>query len=1296
MKIITDPGRAATYGIVFSIGFFGLAAQTLLFRDFLTVFEGNELGIALFFCSWLLWVAVGALLGRFRGLAPDFVRRYFEFLPLLYLPAYGLQEWLIGNARAFADVKPYELFPLAKMIPFALLANAPVSLCSGWFFTRACPWIAAHQPLPVARVYILEAAGSFAGGVAVTLLLGFGVAGENVSLAAALLFALALFYYRLRGRAYLAAGVPLLIILTAYLAGIGDKLERANNLRAWQRLLPAESYHGSFTTPQARYLYGDYHGQFNVIARESVLDSIPNTEHAAEVIALHLAQQPRAGKFLVIGPGSFSISQRLLALPQAETITWLDPDPAYPRRLLNVLPASLRAGVDRLEIPAMDIRRQLAASGRKYDVVILNLPSVTTLALNRYFTREFFLLLKAHLAEAGVLGVRVTAGENYMGDELVNAGAAVFCTLNSVFKNLALKPGEESWLLASDGDGLSVAPAVLRDRFSAIPGAAGLYPPEGLLSLYLPDRISYQLDYYRNALKKAPGALLLNTDQHPKALLHSLLFAAREAGTTLALTSTIRLLAQSGMLLMPLAIGLYGLLRWVYLGKRRPPPAARLAQAGIMPAAAGQSFDDYFLVFSTGAAGMGLSVVLMFMYQSLYGSLFLHVGLISALFMLGLALGSLATQRLLVGGRRWMAAGLTALGLLFFALLAAVIRWLPAELSQPAFIALFLISGLLSGVFVPVVAARWSAVGRPHAVSGAMIELSDHLGGTCGGLIIGLVLLPVFGNAYTLGVLALLLLINLAALPWRARESVAAPDRFESRSRAAGYAMFGLGVFCLAAALVFRFGERDALIRSFNSSAEALGAGLERVRQSFALKDGQTLDYFALRAADGTNQAWIFSTEKLAADISGYGGPIILAVRMSAEGKLDGFRIIESNETPAYLDLLAAWFQRLAGKNLYGRAALEGVDAVSGATLTSAAVMRALRKSGQAFARQALGLAVAESGPEEIPAARPSGRFIIFTALAIMALILRARPSRLGRRLFLLLVAVALGMVLNVQYSLAHVFTVVGFRLPPPAWSEVFLLTVMLPAAVLLFGNIYCGYLCPFGALQELIEDLGPRALKADPEKRIWRYGRFTKFIVLFMLVLWFATTLSPALASHDPLTTVFSKSRTVFVVAIVAAALVLSFFFGRFWCRNLCPAGAWLALLNGVQLLKPLIPAVVPKACAFGVGASRELDCLCCDRCRLGPAPAPAPAPVAPLAKARRTGLFLLAVAVLAAVFLQKGRAAWREERAGLAAARSGIVTGGSPRAVDIRRVKFLIEQRSLSGHEAAHYRAIGGNGEK
>ena len=117
-------GRWTKYAVILTVGFFGLVAQALLFRQFLTVFEGNELSIGIFFSSWLLWIAAGALVGRKRLWAR--LSGHFEFLPLVYLPAYVLQGWLINHARSFAGVEPYELFPLVKMLPVSFLVNALV------------------------------------------------------------------------------------------------------------------------------------------------------------------------------------------------------------------------------------------------------------------------------------------------------------------------------------------------------------------------------------------------------------------------------------------------------------------------------------------------------------------------------------------------------------------------------------------------------------------------------------------------------------------------------------------------------------------------------------------------------------------------------------------------------------------------------------------------------------------------------------------------------------------------------------------------------------------------------------------------------------------------------------------------------------------------------------------------------------------------------------------------------------------------------------------------------------------
>jgi len=260
--------------LVFALGAFALAAQTLLFREFFTVYEGNELGMAAFFFSWLLWVGIGALLSRCVDDRSRWVRGGFDYAVLIYLPAFLLQSYLVGQSRPWAGVDAYELFPFARMFPLSLLVNAPVSLCTGLLFALACRRLAVADQ-PVARVYIVEAAGACAAGLAVTLALQHSVTAQTLFLYAALLLCGAVFLARLGSRDFVWPLLPILLIAATLAAGWDARWTRAEDRRAWSRRLPAEGFEGAFATPQARYLYGRYGDQFNVVSWQTLTDRLP-------------------------------------------------------------------------------------------------------------------------------------------------------------------------------------------------------------------------------------------------------------------------------------------------------------------------------------------------------------------------------------------------------------------------------------------------------------------------------------------------------------------------------------------------------------------------------------------------------------------------------------------------------------------------------------------------------------------------------------------------------------------------------------------------------------------------------------------------------------------------------------------------------------------------------------------------------------------------------------------------------------------------------------------------------------
>jgi hypothetical protein len=334
-------------------------------------------------------------------------------------------------------------------------------------------------------------------------------------------------------------------------------------------------------------------------------------------------------------------------------------------------------------------------------------------------------------------------------------------------------------------------------------------------------------------------------------------------------------------------------------------------------------------------------------------------------------------------------------------------------------------------------------------------------------------------------------------------------------------------------------------------------------------------------------------------DVYGYGGPLGLALHVDQDGTLRDLRVVRSNETPIYLEnLRKGWLSGLTGRNLFEPAPFDGVDAVSGSTMTSQAVLRTLERSGVRFAGEVLGRHVVESPPSKL-SALPDSKFVSLALLLALALALRRRPDVWRRRGFLLISLLVTGVYFNVQYSTQQVFSLLSLQVHGSWLSGSFFLAICVPLMVILFGNVYCGYVCPFGALQELIGDLRPASWGQGPDKRVWRYGRTVKYLLLFLVAMLFASTRDFGTLSPDPLISLFGTVREPSVALMIGVVLALSFVFRRFWCRNLCPAGAFLSLLGGLALLGKLSPATRPTKCDLGVRSAAELDCLCCDRCK-------------------------------------------------------------------------------------------------
>ncbi len=1171
-----------------TLGFFALVSQTLLFRDFLTSLEGNEIAVGTFFGSWLLWVGAGAVAGRFLALRHPAVLPRFLFLPLLYLPAYLVQQQLIGSARSLLGLESFVLVPLPSLLAFAALANAPTSFLSGFLFSMACAWVVEAFALPVARVYIIETAGGFVGGLFVTGLLTLGMPGEKVFLYAALVLLVALLVperMSLLRWAIVAACAATASLAVTYIGG----LAAGHAARAqWSRLLPVDTYGGSFITAQSRYLYGERAGDFIVMTEGGVIETLPEEEHASAVSAWAMAENPRATNVLVVGPGGPAIANRFKVLPQIREVVWLYPDPEFPQKLLGVLPSGVYQAFGHIDAPQQEVRAYLQQTRKKFDLVLVNLPEATTLVLNRYFSLAFFSLVRDVLAPGGICAIRVSGAANFLGDERVLAGASTLTTLSTVFPHVMLKPGDESFLFASVEDVLSESPTELAGRFAAVDGSSELYPKEGLLAAFPQDRIAFQKGRYRNAEVKYGRNLLENTDEHPKALLFDLLLTLRRAGLG-TVAQGAAFLVENGMWICFGWIFLYGLLRVFYL-RNSPHTVSKQPATERIP----NLFDIQVMLFMAGLVGMSATVVLMFCYQVRFGSLFLDMGLISSLFMLGSAVGGLSCERLLL--RRLLPLPRIILTLTIFEAIFffALIFFSPMETSRLALGMFFTTVGVVSGLYFPLAAGCLHAGGYRVEAAAGRLELLDHLGGAAGALATGLLLLPLLGVKASLVILiAAVIVVNLMSRIARLHAVSAVTDNWFDRSRRPfGYLLFAVGAFALLVSQDFEASQSGHEAADFQAAAAEMAGTLERKEQKVTLPGGSTLSYYLVAGG------YIFPSANLARGIRGYGGEIPLAVWIDDQGILKNFRLLRSNETPVYLAFLRGWLESLKERELFVAKPFQRIDAVTGATMSSAAILKTLSRSASTFGEAVLGRP-ARGDTDSSSSAEPSWQFAALLVWTMVILAARYRPGAWLRRLLLTVSLILFGIELNIQYASQQVLALLSGNFSWEITNSGFFLVGIIPLVAVLFGNVYCGYLCPFGALQELFGDLRPRRLLPDPRKQIWRYGRFAKYVLLFFFVLLFALTRDFSVLHADPLITIFGAARDRTMTILALCVLFLSFFFRRFWCRNLCPAGAFLALLGGVRLLRRFLPETRPERCDLGVRNRSELDCLQCDRCR-------------------------------------------------------------------------------------------------
>ncbi len=348
------------------------------------------------------------------------------------------------------------------------------------------------------------------------------------------------------------------------------------------------------------------------------------------------------------------------------------------------------------------------------------------------------------------------------------------------------------------------------------------------------------------------------------------------------------------------------------------------------------------------------------------------------------------------------------------------------------------------------------------------------------------------------------------------------------------------------------------------------------------------------------------------------GKPISVLVGFDVAGTIRGLRIVAHQEPILLVGVteqnLAAYVDQYRGGNVFDRFKIGGeerpgfvtVDGISGATITVMVLNASITRAARTVAESRgvpLGKGAVTGGDPSAGAAPPARPvdavliepiwvatwesrrariWVLAAGLLVLTLILVLqdwlawRATLLGylRLAFLTYTLVFIGWYALAQLSVINVLTFISAFMSDFRWETflieplTFILWGFVAVTLLLWGRgVYCGWLCPFGALQELANKAAERlGLRQFPIPALLHERLLAiKYVILLGLFGLFLYSAPDAVryAEVEPFKTAITLrfQREWPYVAYALALIVVSLFNGKFFCKYLCPLGAALTI---------------------------------------------------------------------------------------------------------------------------------------
>jgi NosR/NirI family transcriptional regulator, nitrous oxide reductase regulator len=193
--------------------------------------------------------------------------------------------------------------------------------------------------------------------------------------------------------------------------------------------------------------------------------------------------------------------------------------------------------------------------------------------------------------------------------------------------------------------------------------------------------------------------------------------------------------------------------------------------------------------------------------------------------------------------------------------------------------------------------------------------------------------------------------------------------------------------------------------------------------------------------------------------------------------------------------------------------------------------------------------------------------------------------------------------------SIVNVFGLFGGNLPVFRYSLAwYLLATVTLVSTVLWGRVYCGRICAFGALTQTLDVIIPPRFRVNVPRALEKRASYIKFGVLTFALVYFLVTKNPLIYPYiEPFWMFGIHGRSTGMWVGLAVLLTATLFVRNLYCRFLCPLGAFLGVLSFATVFRIKrwsecgTCKICQKACEWGAiegPAILKTECVRCDDC--------------------------------------------------------------------------------------------------